>query len=195
VIGKLEGFVESVEERRDGARLVVLVHAIAGVDPERRPTRVRVTLRTLGALKPGQFAAGTARLLPPPEAAWPGGYDFAREAYFRGIGAVGSLVGAVEVKAPPAPLPWRLTVAAAVDEARNAMTARIAEAVGGPAGAVAAALVHRQARAHRRAHERDSARRRHLPRRAVRAVVLALQFRFGPDVSFLCGGLVGASPE
>lgn len=141
VIGKLEGFVETIEERREGARLVIRVHDIAGLEAERRPTRVRVTLRRLGALQPGQFVAATARLLPPPQAAWPGGYDFAREAYFRGIGAVGSLVGTIEIKAPPIPPGWRSEIAAGIDGARNAMTKRIADTVGGPAGAVAAALI------------------------------------------------------
>jgi competence protein ComEC len=54
---------------------------------------------------------------------------------------VGSLVGKVEIGAPPGPLAWRLRVAAGTDEARNAMTQRIADTVGGPVGAVAAALV------------------------------------------------------
>jgi competence protein ComEC len=51
-------------------------------------------------------------LLPTPEAARPGGYDFARDAYFQGIGAVGSLVGAITVREPPAPPPLRLRLAA-----------------------------------------------------------------------------------
>jgi competence protein ComEC len=92
-------------------------------------------------LRPGLFVSATARLLPPPEAAWPGGYDFARDSYFRGIGAVGSLVGRVQQRAPPEPPPWGLRVAAAVDDARNTLARRIADAFGGPAGAVAAALV------------------------------------------------------
>jgi competence protein ComEC len=141
LIGRLTGFVESVEEHREGGRLVLLVHDIAGAAAERRPTRVRVSLRSLGALEPGQFIAATAQLLPPPEAAWPASYDFAREVYFRGIGAVGSLVGKVEIGAPPGPLPWRLRVATGIDEARDAMPRRIADTVGGPVGAVAAALV------------------------------------------------------
>ena len=102
-----------MEERREGGRLVLLVREMAGVAAERRPRRVRVSLRSLGALQPGQFSAATARLLPPPEAAWPGGYDFAREAYFRGIGAVGSLVGKVEIRAPPEPSPPRSSRASA----------------------------------------------------------------------------------
>src|SRR3712207_8326798 len=48
-------------------------------------------LRDLQGVKPGDFVAAQGRFLPLPEAARPGGYDFARDAYFNGIGAVGSL--------------------------------------------------------------------------------------------------------
>lgn len=140
-IAALSGFVEGVEERIEGARIVLRVHELAGVASALRPRRVRVTMRDRQGLRAGDFIAGTARLLPPPEAAWPGGYDFARDAYFRGIGAVGSLVGRVETKPPPVAPDLSLRVMAAIDDARNVLTRRIAEAIGGQAGAVAAALV------------------------------------------------------
>ena len=38
-----------------------------------------------------------ARLLPPSRAALPGGYDFARDAFFAGVGAVGSTLGAIRL--------------------------------------------------------------------------------------------------
>ncbi len=79
--------------------------------------------------------------MPLPEPARPGGYDFARDAFFRGLGAVGSAL-AVPVPAPAAdPAPWDLRANAAIDQARNAMTERIAALIGGQAGAVAAAMV------------------------------------------------------
>ncbi|WP_019905114.1 ComEC/Rec2 family competence protein [Methylobacterium sp. 77] len=140
-IAPLTGLVEALDEREVGARLIVLVESFGTLPPDRRPTRVRVSYKKALALKPGDFISATARLLPPPEAARPGGYDFARDAYFRGIGAVGSLVGKIEVKPPPTPLPWTVSLAAAVDDARNALTRRITDANGGQAGAVAAALV------------------------------------------------------
>jgi competence protein ComEC len=140
-IGPLAGFVESVEEREAGARIVVRVHDFAELAVEGRPSRARVTLRDRRGVKAGDFITANARLLPPPEAARPGGYDFARDAYFRGIGAVGSLVGRVEVKAPLAAPDLSLRVMAGIDEARNDLTRRIADAIGGQAGAVAAALV------------------------------------------------------
>ncbi|HEX2126007.1 MAG TPA: ComEC/Rec2 family competence protein, partial [Thermoleophilaceae bacterium] len=140
-ITPLTGFIEAVEERRDGARLILRLTAAERLNEAERPLRVRVSVRSARGLAAGEHIGATARLLPLPEPAWPGGYDFARDAYFRGIGAVGSLVGAVARAPPPGPPDWRLRVGAAVDEARNGLTGRIAGAIGGPAGAVAAALV------------------------------------------------------
>lgn len=139
-IGKLTGFVETVEARDVGARLVMLVTDIAGLPAEARPKRVRVNIRT-GAVAPGDHIVATARLLPPPGPARAGGYDFGRDAFFRGIGAVGSISGKIALAPPPHPMPPRLTLDVAIDKARNALTRRIAEAGGGQGGAVAAALV------------------------------------------------------
>ena len=140
-IAPLAGLVEGLDEREGGARLIVRVASFGDLDAESRPRRVRVSYRAAQAVRPGDTIRATARLLPPPEAVRPGGYDFARDAYFRGIGAVGSLVGKVEVGVPSEPLPWSLHVAASIDAARNAFTRRITDAIGGQAGAVAAALV------------------------------------------------------
>ncbi|KQT11756.1 competence protein ComEC [Methylobacterium sp. Leaf399] len=140
-IAPLTGFIESLDEREEGARLIIRVESFGSLAAEARPTRVRASYKASRPLKPGDFIAANARLLPPPEAARPGGYDFGRDAFFRGLGAVGSLVGKIEVKPPPGPLPVRLRAAAAVDDARNALTRRITDAIGGQAGAVAAALV------------------------------------------------------
>src|SRR5215204_6250674 len=140
-VGPISGFVEIVEERVRGGRIVIRPSELAGLAAERRPARVRATLRDLQGVAPGDFIAGRARLLPLPEAARPGGYDFARDAYFNRIGAVGSLAGKVEARPPAGPPPLDLTVIATIDRARNTLTRRIADAIGGQAGAVAAALV------------------------------------------------------
>src|SRR5687767_1866469 len=136
----MTGFIEAVEERGQGARLTLRVTGMDRLVETERPHRVRVAVRSARGLAAGQHIAATARLLPPPQPAWPGGYDFARDAYFRGIGAVGSLVGAIAQPPPTVAPDWRLRVAARVDAARNALTQRIAQAIGGAAGAVAAAL-------------------------------------------------------
>jgi competence protein ComEC len=139
-IGKVTGFVESVEARDAGARLVILVTGLAGLEPGRWPKRVRVNVRS-GTVSPGDHIAAVARLLPPPGPARPGGYDFGRDAFFRGLGAVGSIPGKITLTPPPRPPPPELVLAATIDRARNALTRRIAEIGGGQAGAMAAALV------------------------------------------------------
>ncbi|MEH3147252.1 MAG: ComEC/Rec2 family competence protein [Methylobacterium frigidaeris] len=140
-IAPLAGFVEGIDERDEGARLIVRVRSLGTLGAAERPTRVRVSFRRPEVPRPGDFVTARVRLLPPPEPARPGGYDFARDAYFRGIGAVGSVLGTITVGPPPEPPPWDLRLAAGIDEARNALTRRIAAANGGQAGAVAAALV------------------------------------------------------
>jgi competence protein ComEC len=126
-IGTVSGFVESLEERGSGGRLVILRPRLDGVPPESWPGRVRVSTRSLAGIKPGDYVKATMRLLPLPEASWPGGYDFARDAYFRGIGAVGSVSGRLATIDPPVAPSLDLRVAAGIDRARNALTARIAE--------------------------------------------------------------------
>ncbi len=140
MLGTLSGFIESIDERSADQRLLLLVTGFAALPQEARPRRVRITLRKTPLLA-GEHIALTARLMPPPEAARPGGYDFARDAFFRGFGAVGSGLGAVERMAPPHAAPLSVKLIARIDLARNAMTERIAGLVGGQAGAVAAALV------------------------------------------------------
>jgi competence protein ComEC len=140
-IAPVTGFIEAVEEREAGKRILLKVTSLQGVADAKRPERVRVTLRKGTDLAPGQFITGNVRLLPPPQAAWPGGYDFARDAYYKGIGAVGSFTGAVRQLDPSTQADWRLRLAASVDEARNVLTQRIASAIGGAAGGVGAALV------------------------------------------------------
>lgn len=141
-IVKLRGFIEEVDPRPAGARFILLVRDGGDLDADHRPARVRLTTRRTEALEAGMFVEVTARLLPPSRAALPEGYDFARDAYFAGIGAVGSALGRLTIVAAPASpgiaARWRM----ALDRARNAMAARVDQTVGGgDAGAVAAAMV------------------------------------------------------
>ena len=92
-------------------------------------------------MTPGDYIRANTRLLPPPDPARPGGYDFARDAWFKRIGAVGSLNGEIaQVPPPQAPGFW-LNAAMRMDRVRTAVTQRIADWGQGQAGAVAAALV------------------------------------------------------
>ena len=96
-IGELTGHVIAVDQRGGGLRLLVAPVRFAGLSPQQLPRQVRVSLRYAEPLRAGVTVRARARLLPPPEAARPGGYDFARDAWFRQTGASGSIIGAVAV--------------------------------------------------------------------------------------------------
>ena len=140
-IVELAGFVEEVDLRPVGARLIVAVDDAEGMPADKVPRRVRVTTRKTPDVSAGDFVALKARLLPPSHAALPGGYDFARDAYFAGVGAVGSALGAIRVVAPPRDATLRQRFDAAIDHARNRLALRVNAIIGGDAGAVAAAMV------------------------------------------------------
>ncbi|PQM27604.1 competence protein ComEC [Sphingopyxis lindanitolerans] len=98
------------------------------------PPRVRLTMRDgdSGDIAPGDFVGLRARLMPPPTASLPGGYDFAQRAWFDRIGAVGTVLGDVArrpgAKGGSQPLRARLS-------------AHIHGQVAGSPGGIAAALV------------------------------------------------------
>lgn len=102
--------VERIEPlpARDLVRLRLAPLQVLAV-PERRgtarplptlPPRIRVNLASVDVpegLVPGATLRLSARLMPPPEPAVPGAYDYARTAWFDGIGATGRGFGPVSV--------------------------------------------------------------------------------------------------
>lgn len=105
--------------------------------PQQRPDlppRLRLTLRSEQAtgLAGGQAIGVRARLMPPPTASLPGGYDFAQRAWFDRIGAVGTVLGEVS-RAPSSGV--------AAPPLRARLSAHIHGQIDGSAGGIAAALV------------------------------------------------------
>src|SRR5271166_448339 len=137
----LQGYVEEVDLRPVGARMVVAVVSADGMPREKVPRRVRVTTRKTPDIAAGDFVAMKARLLPPSHAALPGGYDFARDAFFAGVGAVGSTLGPIRRVSAPGDASWRQRFSAAIDQARNRLALRVNAIIGGDEGAIAAAMV------------------------------------------------------
>jgi competence protein ComEC len=130
------GVVESVENRADRDQ----VRVIMAPEPGELPPRIRLTVRggVDAAVAPGARIRVRAMLSPPAGAAVPGGYDFARRAWFAGIGATGFPFGPLVVTELAPPPQGLLAWLAA---ARAGLTARITAAVPGAAGAMAAAFV------------------------------------------------------
>lgn len=140
-VGELTGFVEEVDLRRAGARFILRVASAEGFSDDVVPARVRLTTRGDPNFSAGDFIALKARLMPPARAALPGGYDFARDAFFARIGGVGNALGRIETMPPPEPAPFSLRFFSRVDRLRNALAMRVYRIIEGDAGAIAAAMV------------------------------------------------------
>jgi competence protein ComEC len=73
-----------------GQRLTIASPTIAGLAPEATPAVVRVrTMSSQSRAKPGDRVRLKANLSPPAKPALPGGFDYARTAWFDQVGAVG----------------------------------------------------------------------------------------------------------
>ncbi len=124
-----------------GQRLLLAPMRIGDLIPAMTPTRMRVTLRPDAALPaPGEAVRLMAILNPPPPPASPGSYDFARDAFFESVGAVGLALRAPEVIVADQPAPWRLRVAMRVNAVRWTLTNRIVDTLGPETGGLAAAM-------------------------------------------------------
>ena len=142
VIGDLKGRIEKVEPRTGRTtQLTIWPETISGLENGKLPDRIRVGVRMGRDFNAGDAISAKIRLLPLPQPVRPHGYDFARDAYFRGLGGVGSVLGKAETTMAASSGPWELELNARIDRARNALTERIYRAIGGEAGGVAAALV------------------------------------------------------
>jgi competence protein ComEC len=136
------GWIAAREEASHGAaRLHLRVHDIAGLAASATPRTVRVTVRSGAAsLAVGDAVAVKAELQPASGPVIPGGFDFARAAFYDGVGAVGFAYGAAKPAGiGPAPLDIRLWRPLAA--LREIIRVRIEEALAGDSGHIAAALI------------------------------------------------------
>ena len=136
---QIEGRIVAIEGRAKGHRLTLDRVRASGRRPEEIPQKVRIGVAK-GAehLGIGDWIGVRARLEAPEPPALPGDYDWARDAWFQGLGGVGWSFGAPKL--------IRATThqdhaGLMIENARTALANRIAGATPGPAGAVAAALV------------------------------------------------------
>jgi len=147
----LEGWVVDIDTPSEkGERVLIAPVVISGLAPQATPTRVRIVLQGDGgpdsAPPPGTPIRLTTLLDPPPGPAAPGAYDFARDAWFEGIGGVGLAKRAPVITALPTP-PWPLRLEMAVNALRWRVAGRLAHDIAalmapddGGAGGLAAAV-------------------------------------------------------
>jgi len=129
----VRGRIVDVEEQPNRRRITLDTLAFSGGNiPPLRKVRLAMPLsRPLGAAV-GDHVSFKASLLPLSDPVSMGGYNFRRQAYFQGIGAVGRVKGAVHVEKEDGR--FRVT-------ARYRLTQTIRQRVAGQRGEIAAALV------------------------------------------------------
>jgi competence protein ComEC len=112
------------------------VRLLLAPDPlSKLPNRVRVSIKADEAdprIVPGVIVHLKARLMPPADASVPGGYDFARNAWFQRLGATGKALGPVSLHNDGSSVP--------VISQRQQLSAYIASRIGAPTAGIAAAL-------------------------------------------------------
>jgi len=134
---------------RGGLRMTVDVTRMEGrgLTPATTPTRITATTSTHG-FRPdvGDGVRFKARLKPPEGPVMPGGYDFARRAWFEGRGAGGYVLGRVE-RANLGPAGWSDRLLAPVGSLRHAIAERVRAELPGATGTIGAALMVGEQRA------------------------------------------------
>ena len=109
---ELTGTISNIDLRKNGVRLTLEQLLIPRLDPAETPAKIRITSRIdQPHIRPGDQVKVRAVLMPPPEAAMPGGFDFVRKAWFQQIGAVGYTISKAKVTGTAEESHWRRNVA------------------------------------------------------------------------------------
>jgi competence protein ComEC len=125
-VATVDGWVTDVANPSDsGERLLIAPVRIAGLAPDLTPHRIRVVVPAGSALGPGAAIRVKTLLDPPPGPAAPGAYDFARDAWFEGVGGVGKAMTPPQIISLADP-PLRLRAAMAVNAWRWSLAERLA---------------------------------------------------------------------
>jgi len=141
---KITGFIERIEPRATGGeRLTIRPTNIGNMPAEKMPVRIRITSKTkLLNLKTGDPINVKAKLSRPAGPSLPGGYDFARHAWYKRIGAVGWAISKPtrDTTATTAK-PWDLTFQSWIGGLRTTIAKRIVFILPGDSGKIATALI------------------------------------------------------
>jgi competence protein ComEC len=135
------GYISDIDVRSAKRFTIILdLDETLGFPAEERPRRVRISVTgKQPLLQLGDHIKLTADLSPLPRPAEPGGFDFGRQLYFQSIGAVGRSKQTIELLSSQVPAKYWLR--RSFHALRATIGARIREALPGPIGSFADALV------------------------------------------------------
>lgn len=135
VFAEIEGrILQRIEQpAQDRVRLVLAIRSPE--DGEAVKVRINVPLEVAQAeMTEGTVIRTQARLMPPAAPMLPGGYNFARAAWFQGLAATGSVTGEISVVEPAPPSE------ALIPTLQRRLSAHVRSHLDGSAGSIAAAF-------------------------------------------------------
>jgi competence protein ComEC len=131
------GAIVAVDLLPVGRRVTLAAASLNGAAPLPRTLRIRLRNDDPAPLTVGQTVSLRAKLFRPDRPAYPGAWDFGRDAYFQGLGASGFALGDVTVTAPAPPDAW----ADGTRHLREAIAARILATLPVATGSIAVTLL------------------------------------------------------
>jgi competence protein ComEC len=137
----LTGYVADIDVRsKQRFSVIVQVETATGLPAEENPVRILINVSgKFVAPRVGDHVTIIADVAPLPRPAQPGAFDYGRQLYFQSIGAVGrSKVAPLVLNSP---VPWRFKLRRAFHDLRGLIGARIQQAIAGPIGSFADALI------------------------------------------------------
>lgn len=135
----ITGEIERFESLTNGSRIVIADVGVAELARAETPQRVRISLRgQQPAMKAGDTIRVRGVLMPLPAPSAPGAFDFQRQSFFQGLGAVGFAYGRATVTREAR---GSEGLPAAIARARQRIGERIDDHLKDATGAVAVALM------------------------------------------------------
>ena len=140
----LTGRVVGIEMRPSGGRMTLENIIIGNVSrPVELPEKIRLNAHDLEGVIPGHRVSLRAIIMPPAGPAAPYAYDFARQAWFMGLGGVGYVLGNVTIlpEGDGIEVSWKRRLHMWYADLRFSLTKKILDGSASSAAPVAAALM------------------------------------------------------
>jgi competence protein ComEC len=140
---EITGTVTMVEAKLPrGQRLTIANPTIAGLAPAETPAVIRIrTMSSKSLAAPGDRIRIKVNLSPPAKPALPGGFDYARTAWFDSIGAVGYAFAAPTIEGHAGTNSFSQWYHRGIENIRQAIAVRIRRVLSGETGEIALALI------------------------------------------------------
>jgi len=134
---KITGKIENITPLEHGYRILLSDLYIKKLPKSKTPYKIRLTVKTeLGDIKIGDIVKFSAILSKPMQPYLPNSYNFARDAYFKQIGAVGYSVSEFKVIGTDIK-----SLKSKLNSLRNRIQLRVNQAIGSYNGSIATALM------------------------------------------------------